>query len=238
MEYKKNRQRVVLESLTAQKTPDWGGLAPPAFLLNAKPAQIIAERRKQITEQQAKLKGRIKSILDNPSVSDPVYKVLQRIFKAASPYNLTRENKIRFTIRNLARKRFVLGYPPRKKDDTSIGDAVNWEWLVSCATPSGKHVIIVSRDADYGISYQGRSFLNDWLRQEFKERVSKKRQLVLTDRLAEAFKLVSVKVNSAAIKEEEELRAEAVLRLPSMQLDATSTAQPGVPGDAPQATRP
>ena len=32
MEYKKNRQRIILESLNAQKTPDWSGLAPPAFL--------------------------------------------------------------------------------------------------------------------------------------------------------------------------------------------------------------
>ncbi len=208
MEYKKNRQRVILETLYAQKTPDWSGLTSPAFLADAKPARVIAKSKKTITTQQSKLKKRIASILDKPNVSDPVFNCLSRVFKNPSSFNLTRDKKTRFTIRHLARKRFVLGYPPRKQNDTSIGDAINWEWMVHCAAASGKDIIIVSRDSDYGCSYDGKFHLNDWLRLEFKERISQKRRVVLTDRLAEAFKLVAVPVSAEAEEEEKKLVAE------------------------------
>jgi PIN domain len=115
MEYKKNRQHVILEALRAQKTPDWSGLTSPAFLANAKPAQIIAKSKKTITTQQARLKTRIANVLEKPNISDPVFKAHERVFKYNSDYNLSRDKKDRFTIRNRARKRFVLGYPPRKQ---------------------------------------------------------------------------------------------------------------------------
>lgn len=208
MEYKKNRQRVILEALHAQKTPDWSGLTSPAFLADAKPARAIARSKKAITTQQARLKKRIAAILDRPNTSDPVFKALSRVFRHDSQFNLDRDKTARHTIRRLARKRFVLGYPPRKAGDTSIGDAVNWEWLIHCAQISGKHVIIVTRDSDYGCTYDGRFFLNDWLRLEFKERLTKKRQLILTDRLAEAFKRVAVPVSAEAEEEEKKIITE------------------------------
>ena len=55
----------------------------------------------------------------------------------------------------LAWRRFLLGYPPRKADDTSIGDAVNWEWVVDCAKRANADVVIVSRDSDYGVRLEG-----------------------------------------------------------------------------------
>jgi predicted nucleic acid-binding protein len=67
MEYKRNRQREILKALIAQKTPDWSGLSSPPFLATAKPSKVIAKSKKTITAQQAKLKKRISSILDNPS---------------------------------------------------------------------------------------------------------------------------------------------------------------------------
>lgn len=224
MEYKKNRQRVILEALNAQKTPDWSGLTSPAFLANAKPAQMIATSKKTITSQQAKLKTRIVSILDRPNISDPVFKTLSRVFKNNCEYNLTRDKKVRFTIRNLARKRFVLGYPPRKQNDTSIGDAVNWEWIVHCAKDSGKDIIIVTRDTDYGVSYDRKFFLNDWLRLEFKERISQKRNIILSDRLAQAFKLVAISVSAKAEEEENKLVAELSV-VPALPFEATVIAQ-------------
>lgn len=227
MEYKKNRQRVVLESLAAQKTPDWSGLTSPAFLATAKPAEIIAKSKKTITTQQGKLKSRIASILNNPSASDPVYKVLQRIFKNESEYNLGRDKSIRFTIRNLAKKRFILGYPPRKKEDNSIGDAINWEWIIYCAEKSGKDIIVVTRDTDYGVSYDGQFFLNDWLAKEFKDRISRKRKIVLTDRLATAFKLVAVPVSQQAEQEENELiEGKSQVTIPSIVAHGEATQTP------------
>lgn len=121
---------------------------------------------------------------------------------------MNREKEERFTIRNLARKRFVLGYPPRKQGDTSIGDAINWEWIVQCSIDSGKHIVIVTRDTDYGAIYNGKSYLNDWLRQEFSERVSSKRKIILTDKLSEGLKVVHAAVTKEMEEEEKRLIAE------------------------------
>lgn len=97
-----------------------------------------------------------------------------------------------------------MGYPPRKNDDNSIGDAVHWEWIISCAQNSTKDIIIVTRDSDFGAIVKGESFLNDWLAKEFKERVSRKRKIFLTDKLATAFKAIKLPVTKAM--EEEEAR--------------------------------
>jgi hypothetical protein len=117
---------------------------------------------------------------------------------------------MRFKIRNLAKKRFVLGYPPRKNNDTSIGDSVNWEWIVQCAMDSGKHIVIVTRDKDYGPIYKGNSFLNDWLRQEFSERVSRTRKIILTDKLSMALRMVHAAVTKEMEEEEDRIIAEVI----------------------------
>jgi len=205
MEYKKNRQRVILESLARIRTPDWSGLAAPAFLWHAQPARKLAKSKDEITKQLRKLKTRTAAILQKPWWNDGVYQVLQRLFKDRGPYNLSREKKIRYQIRRLARKRFGMGYPPRKDNDTSIADAVNWEWIVNCAKESGKNIIIVSRDTDYGSRYDDNTILNDWLSQEFKERISRRRKITLTDRLTHAFKMISVKVTKREEEDEKGL---------------------------------
>lgn len=202
MEYKKNRQRVITQSLNSIKAPDWGGLSAPAFLCDAKPIKAIKKNKKEIVSQLARLKKRTESVLNNPSKTDPVYRVLQRLFKNKSKFNLSRENKDRFAIRRLARKRFMLGYPPRKSNDISLGDAINWEWIIQCAVDSKKDIVIVSRDSDYGISYSKKSIINDWLLQEFKSRVSKKKKLILTDSLSEAFKLSGITIPRKEKEEE------------------------------------
>jgi hypothetical protein len=118
---------------------------------------------------------------------------------------LNRENPERYAIRRLALKRFGLGYPPRKKEDHSIGDAINWEWIIQCAAKCDKDIIIVTRDSDYGVNYDDKSFLNDWLQVEFKERISQKRKIVLTDKLSRALKLVEVSVTQEMIDEEQQV---------------------------------
>lgn len=208
MEYKKNRQRVILESIRGMKNPDWNALGTPALLQGAQAAKMIDKKRKEVGEQQRKLKDKINKVLQSPTYNDPVYQCLQRLFKASSPYNLDRTNKQRFAIRNLARKRWILGYPPRKKEDNSIGDAVNWEWAVRCAEMSGKDIIIVTRDSDYGVFYEGTAILNDWLAQEFKERISRQRGIYLTDRLSAAFRALSFPVSEEMVEEEERILAE------------------------------
>lgn len=202
MEYKKNRQKVILESLEKIKKPDWNSLTPPAFLSQAQPVKIINAKKKDIEKQQTKIKERIEKIISNPMYNDEVYKTLQRLFKNNSPYNFGRDKKERHQIRILAKKRFILGYPPRKKEDNSIGDAINWEWIINCAISSGKDIILVSRDTDFGIAYNGKNYLNDWLNQEFKERVSSRRKIILTDKLTQAFKMVDIQVTKEMEREE------------------------------------
>jgi len=182
MEYKKHRQETIIESLNSFSPPDWNKLTGPAIVADLQAMKMIGKQKEEITRQQKKVNEKIQMILKNPTYNDPVYQCLQRLFKNKSDYNLSREKSTRFTIRNLAKKRFILGYPPRKKNDTSIGDAVNWEWIIQCAKDSGKHIIIVTRDKDFGAIYKGNSFLNDWLRQEFMERVSRKRTIILTEK--------------------------------------------------------
>lgn len=202
MEFRKNRQKVILEALSEVNKISVGGLSVPTVLFDAKPVEMIKKAQKQISGQQKKIKDRIDKLLSSPGTQDKVFQTLQKIFKTESEFNLNRENKKRFSIRRLALKRFYLGYPPRKKEDNSIGDAVNWEWIIDCATRTDKHIILVTRDSDFGINYGENSFLNDWLQIEFKERISQKRKIILTDKLSRAFKLVEIPVTAEMIEEE------------------------------------
>lgn len=205
MEFKKNRQAVILESIGEVKKINNVTVSVPAILSNSKAVEMIEKSKKDISKKQKEIRERIEKILKNPVYNDPVFKSLQKLFSYQSDINLNRENKVRFTIRNLAKKRFLLGYPPRKKGDNSIGDAVNWEWVIKCAETTGKHIIIVTRDSDFGCTYDSDSFLNDWLKQEFKQRISQKRKVVLTDKLSKAFQLVEIPVTKEMIEEENQV---------------------------------
>lgn len=204
MEFKKNRQKAIFDALEDLRRVDARG-SVPAYFKEAKAAASIVKSEKQIKAQLKRLRDRGKKLLAKPTTHDPVYKPIQRLFRASTHVNLSRTNPKRYTIRRLAWKRFILGYPPRKTNDTSTGDAINWEWIVDCAIQQKKNVIIASRDSDYGVTIDDNSYLNDWLHQEFKARASKKRQVVLTSRLAEAFKLMTVQVTAEEEREEENL---------------------------------
>lgn len=180
MEYKKNRQRVILGSMSEMKGPKWDSHKLPVILSDTQAAQSIESDKKDIEKQSRILKRKIESVLKSPSRNDVVFKTLQKLFKSDSDLNLKRPNQLRFKIRNLARKRFVLGYPPRKDSDISIGDAINWEWLIHCAQQKNTDVVIVSRDSDYGCKSGDQPIINDWLAQEFKQRVNIRKKVVLT----------------------------------------------------------
>lgn len=203
MEFSKNRQRAILESVQGIKVNS--SLPVPSIIADAKQTKAIERSQKQAVTWAKTLQTRLGKILRQPGSFDPVYQVTHRLFENDSVLNLTREKKVRYTIRALARKRFVLGYPPRKKDDNCIGDAINWEWVVQCAKDSKRNVVIVSRDTDYGVQHEGEMVINDWLAEEFRERVGKRRKVILTDRLSEAMKLASVTVSNAAVAAENEL---------------------------------
>ena len=88
---------------------------------------------------------------------------------------------------------------------SSLGDSINWEWIVQCAIDSGKDIVIVSRDGDFGATYKDATFLNDWLFQEFKQRVSQKRKIILTHKLSEGLKIVHASVTQEMEEAEKDL---------------------------------
>jgi len=211
MEYKRNRQKVLLDYINSSSAPDWSKLTPPALIADAKAVEMIEKYQGLIMEKRKVVTEKLKKVLSDPTHHDPVYRTLQRLFRRPSPLNLNRSKDVRFEVRELAEKRFMLGYPPRKSSDTSMGDAINWEWIVRCAADTGKHVVIVTRDTDYGVIQGGQSFLNDWLRQEFRERVGRTRKLILTDKLSVGLKTVHAAVTQEMEDEEALLLAQQAI---------------------------
>ena len=199
MEFKKNRQAAILESIRGLKAPEQ--ILRPGLFSDAKAVKALEKNLKQAEELVKRMRSRLSKIFEKPATYDPVYKVCQRVFHKEDALNLSRNTKVRHLIRRKAFRRFLFGCPPRKKDDTSIGDAVNWEWIVYCAKETKSHIVIVSRDSDYGSISDSRSYLNDHLKQEFAERVGKTRKAVLYTKLSEALKHFAITVTP---KEEEE----------------------------------
>ncbi len=106
MEFKKNRQKVILESLGRLQPPDWAGPVAgrllAAFLSGAQPVKMIAKSENELIKQQKSLRERLEKVLKNPVQNDPVYQCLHRLFKNGAELNLDREERIRKRIRSLA----------------------------------------------------------------------------------------------------------------------------------------
>lgn len=205
MEFKKNRQHIILKQISSIKINKSELIKIPSFLRDSRLEKSVKATQAKLNKESGSLIERSLKILKNPSLYDPVYRALQKLFHARKSCHLTRDKKVRFEIREDAKKRFMLGYPPRKDSDTSIVDAINWEWIIHCAKNCSDSIVIVSRDKDYGEHYQNESILNDWLLDEFKDRVGRRRSILLTKRLTEAFKLASISVSQDEERSEEEL---------------------------------
>ncbi|SMO74956.1 PIN domain-containing protein [Spongiibacter tropicus] len=203
MEYKKHRQFEMVGSIREMKPP--GKMPIPPLVAQHQSAEAYKNAIKSVSDKVSKLKRSMENAFETPYRYDDVYKVAQRVFhNFNSPLNLHRETECKRTIRRLAFRRFIMGYPPRKKNDTSIGDAINWEWIVHVCKEQNANAIIVSRDGDYGVSYNDKSYINDWLSSEFKERVNKRKTVTLYDSLSSALKELRVRVTQA--EEDEERR--------------------------------
>ncbi len=200
MEFKKNRQSAILDGLSCLKAP--ATISRPGILSKDRSYHALTKDIKKAERRIKALQDRLGRVMEDPIRHDPIYKVLQRVFKKEDCLALHRGTPTAHRIRRLALKRFMLGYPPRKKNDTSIGDAVNWEWIIDCAQREKSSVMIVSRDADYGIERDSKGHVNDWLREEFRERVGKKAKLRLTPLLSVALREFKVPVSSVAAKRE------------------------------------
>lgn len=222
-EFKKNRQIAILEGMQELKAPPQ--VSRPGIFSDAKASKALNKSLKEADKRIKNLKARLMRVLDDPAAHDPVYQACQRIFHRSDRLVLTREDKLRHLIRRKAFRRFLHGCPPRKKNDTSIGDAFNWEWMIHCANDSNAELVIVSRDSDYGVLFENQAYVNDHLRQEFSERVSKKRKLLLYTKLSEALKHFAVPVTQKEEEAEAELVEAAVQELPQPEKRRPSLAE-------------
>jgi hypothetical protein len=83
--------------------------------------------------------------------------------------------------------------------------------MIECATKKKAELVIVSRDSDYGIDFEGVGYINDHLRHEFSERVSFKRKLLLYTRLSDALRHFKIEVSKQEVEAEKEIVAEAAV---------------------------
>ena len=201
MEFLKNRQRVLLDSLTQVKSPP--SISLPAIFATTATSTSLRTLGKEAGKKASLLRNRIVKLLGSPRQNDVVYQALVGVFQSESEHVLTRDMPERRSIRRKAARRFLLGYPPRKKSDTSIGDAMNWEWIVYCASRFPGKLVIVSRDSDYGVEVNGKYFLNDQLREELRDRAGKK-SVKYTHRLTDALHELKVHVPAQELQAETE----------------------------------
>src|SRR4030095_2354786 len=102
-----------------------GSLIRPGIFSNAKASKVLTKTIKEAEKRVRRLKASLTNVLKDPAANDPVYKACQRIFHRTDALVLTRDDALRHVIRRRAFRRFLHGCPPRKRDDTSIGDAIN-----------------------------------------------------------------------------------------------------------------
>jgi hypothetical protein len=208
-EFKKNRQAAIYEGMKQLKEPPQ--IPSPGIFSDATATRVMTRNLREAGKRAKRLHARLIRALEDPAQHDPIYQVCQRVFQKADDLTLTRDNPIRRSVRRAAYRRLLHGCPPGKRGDTSYGDAFNWEWMVNCAIKQAAGLVIVSRDSDYGITIENKSYINDHLRHEFSDRVSRKRKLLLFTSLSEALKTFDVAVSKQEERAEQELLTHPIL---------------------------
>lgn len=208
MEILKNRHKAINDSFKQVKKliEDEKNLKIPAFI-SSRNSQAIAKHLKSCKNDILNIEKEYAKVLKDRNKDEVFISIKKIIDKIDKRYYLSRsmngEESIRFEIRDLARKRFELGYPPRKSQDTSFVDGLNWEWIIHCAQKYKKHIVIVTRDTDYGFQFENEFILNDWLKTEFHDRVSTKKKIVTYSRLLLALKFLGLDVSKQDIESED-----------------------------------
>jgi hypothetical protein len=203
MEFKKNRLGVMKTALDGLQCPNI--VTAPSFLSESRAVSAINAKLREAGSRVRPIQHTLRTAMKSPASKDPVFQAVQLLFANPSPSNLRESGNPMHRIRRLAWSRFMRGLPPRKKNDTSIGDALNWEWVIECAAREKADVVIVSRDCDYGVSVGEECIVNDFLAEEFQERVGRKHKVTLTDKLSRAFARMNVRVSPAEARAEAEM---------------------------------
>jgi len=219
MEFLKNRQEILIETINTLNitTPP-----TPAVISDGHILASSDKIKEHLDKRKKSLLARVENMLKQPNTHDKVYQALHSVFSSPHEHVLKRDMPIRKSIKRRAWKRFILGYPPRKKTDTSIGDAFNWEWIIECAQKLTGRIYILSKDGDYGCTFNKNFHLNDQLKSEFRERVGGK-SIVYTRRVSDVLSALQIAVTPKEIEAETEmLEASSVPEKAQQQFSSAS----------------
>lgn len=170
---------------------------------SVKDTLAIAERLEKAGANLASLTERIDT---NSALGKMVFRLLSTLNEFEKDQLSERTESAMGHMRRTNRRisaRIPLGYPPRKSNDESMGDAFNWEWIVTCMARKGLDVVIVTRDSDYGYKVGEAFHLNDCLALEVRER-AKNLKVTVVDLLTKGLELIDVDVTPKEIKQEEQ----------------------------------
>lgn len=106
MEFKKNRQNVLSESLSGLSKIKMENFSFPAIISDMDAVENVKQSRKDIEDNREAIKAKIEEFLLDPINNDIVYSSLELLFSNSSSINLNRDNEVRYKIRKLAKKRF------------------------------------------------------------------------------------------------------------------------------------
>lgn len=200
MEFLSNRQTVISASLS-QINSTYPNVAIPSFLKSSKHSSDLTENRQAFEKVVKSVRIEVEKLLSEPAANDPVYKLALQFFSNADS-NIGRKHPEKGQdIYERADRRYRSGCPPRKSSDTSMGDAINWEWIKFASQKLRCNVVIVSRDGDFGFHGKKTSFVNDYLAKELNSQMGK-REIQLTQRISVALELLELQVSLGEAKAE------------------------------------
>ena len=209
IEFNNNRKQVIEEYIKHIPVKIENIALAPVLLSNTEEAQKIKTEVKNLTKDFKELKKTLRSILDSPDEKDKAYQKIIPFFNIDTDLNYKNaEAKLQDEIFLKAIKRFHRGMPPRKKDDLSIGDALNWEWCLHCCSEKDKaNLIILSRDEDFAESPKDtKSPILKMLEEEFKSHVGDDFNVKLERSLTKALKDIQISLTEAQANELDEIQ--------------------------------
>ncbi|MFG1373307.1 PIN domain-containing protein [Xanthobacter oligotrophicus] len=157
-EIERNRDVKIKESFKALKDGNFRCSAP-SFVKNAKEFLELQELIKNISKKHAELIKSTSKLIENKELEAD--KIISDIISVSGIIEITQDQFDR------AYKRYLVGDPPGKKKAT-IGDELNWEFLME-VIPDGQDVHLVSSDIDYASAHD-QTKINTFLYKEWKDK--------------------------------------------------------------------
>lgn len=188
-EFLRNRDRVLLRDLRDLQVP--GEARLPCILGDLEAAQALSDARRHYADALDDLVHAVRNLLVDPVSGDRVAEAAVKLFDPPGAWHLAPDDgphaDVYETVYDTALRRHRRGDPPRKRQSTSIGDAIHWTWCLEAAKRSGRDLVVATRDRDFGTTQAGRSLPDPLLVDDFRHHGPEGRSLRLTTHLDEVF---------------------------------------------------